>query len=165
MRRIATGPSAVDRYLDGEREALDPAARVGLREFVRSGCPTCHFGPSLSDGAYHQIGSEMVDRGRAQGIETLLASPFSSAGPHYDADAGEALPLPMGPSEADEHAFRTPSLRNVGLTAPYGHAGMHAGLNDILTPDGMMGTSHDERIEPFLLALTGAADPAWATAP
>jgi hypothetical protein len=43
---------------------------------------------------------------------------------------------------------------------------MHDGLNDILTPDGMTGTTHDERIEPFLLALTGAPpDPAWATPP
>ncbi|MFO0710574.1 MAG: cytochrome c peroxidase [Sandaracinus sp.] len=165
MRRIVSGPSALDRYLDGDRDAMSPDARRGLARFVETGCTGCHVGPMLTDQSFH-AGREMHDRGRAQGIETLLASPFNAAGPYFDADAGEALELPLGPEASDEHAFRTPSLRNVTLTAPYEHDGSRT-LAQILEARSLLYREGDERvIGAFFEALVGEAPPAeWASAP
>jgi cytochrome c peroxidase len=166
MRRLAAPPSRVDRYIGGDRNALDADERLGFAQFVRSGCTGCHSGPALADGAYYQVRTNpSMDRGRAHGIEVLLTSPFNSAGPFFDDDAGEPLPLPRAPMPTDEGAFRTPSLRNVEITAPYGHAGMFIELRDILQPDGMP-LPDDALIEPFLLALTSdPVDEHWAAAP
>ena len=165
MRRITTGPSPLDRYLDGERDALSPEARRGLTRFVESGCADCHFGPMLTDEEFHG-GRESGDRGRAQGIEALLASPFSSAGDYFDHDAGEALELPLGPVANDEHAFRTPSLRNVTLTAPYEHDGSRS-LEEILAVRGLFAMEGDDRVlAAFLASLEGEPPPIeWTTAP
>jgi cytochrome c peroxidase len=168
MRRIAAGPSAVDRYLDGDADALEPDQARGLARFVLSGCETCHSGPALTDDRFHasSVGSDADDRGRAAGVEVLLASPFNSEGEHFDRDAGAPLALPLGPTAADEHAFRTPSMRNVALTAPYQHDGSRS-LEEILAAQGLLYEPGDEVvIDAFLRALSGAPPPAeWASPP
>lgn len=166
MRRIASGPSALDRYLDGDRSALTPVQKQGFVRFVRGGCILCHDGPMLTDDAFHVSMMEVDDRGRAHGIETLLSSPFNGAGPHFDAGAREALPLPLGPTEEDERAFRTPSLRNVALTAPYTHDGGRTMIEILTTPSFFYEPGDELVIEPFLEALTGAPPPSeWASPP
>jgi cytochrome c peroxidase len=165
MRRLATGPSRVDRYLDGDRSALTDTERRGFARFIEGGCTACHDGPMLTDDGFHLATMEDTDRGRAAGIEVLLASPFSSAGPYFDVDAGEALPLPLGPAPEDERAFRTPSLRNVTLTAPYAHDGART-LSAILTTPSFFYEPGDEVvIEAFLGALVGEPPPPEWTAP
>jgi cytochrome c peroxidase len=166
MRRIATGPSAVDRYIDGDRDALSPEARRGLARFVRSGCARCHSGPTLADDLFHPANRDTTDRGRAAGIEILLASPFSSAGELYDEGTRPPLVLPTGPSAEDEHAFRTPSMRNVARTAPYRHDGS-ATLEEILIAPSLFYEEGDEVvIAEFLRALDGELPPAeWTTPP
>ena len=164
LRRIVSGPSALDRYLDGDRHAMPPEARRGLARFVESGCAGCHSGPMLTDERFH-VGREMDDRGRAHGIEQLLESPFNSEGPYFDRDAGEALELPLGPEERDEHAFRTPSLRNVTLTAPYEHDGSRS-LDEILAARGILYEEGDEVvIDAFFSQLVGDPPPAEWTHP
>ncbi len=125
LRRIASGPSRMDRYIDGDRSALSDEERRGFTRFVRT-CSACHFGPMLTDDAFHVAAMETSDRGRALGVVTLLESPFNSLGPYFDPaidETGRApLSLPLGPSPDDEFGFRTPSLRNVTLTAPYTHS-------------------------------------------
>jgi cytochrome c peroxidase len=165
QRKLVSGPARLDRYLDGELAALDATEERGLVRFVKSGCYACHSGPMLTDGGFYAT-SETVDRGRAAGIEVLLASPFNAAGPYSDRGAGEPLPLPLGPEEADEHAFRTPSLRNVTRTAPYGRAGART-LADVLSAPGILYQPGDEIvIAAFFRALEGAPPPAeWLLAP
>ena len=166
MRRLATGPSRMDRFLDGDRAALSADERRGFARFIESGCVACHDGPMLTDDGFHVAMMEATDRGRAAGIETLLSSPFSSAGPHFDADAGGALPLPLGPTAEDERAFRTPSLRNVTLTAPYTHDGERT-LDAILrTPSFFYERGDEVVIAAFLEALVGDPPPVeWTTPP
>ena len=165
QRRIATGPSALDRYLDGDPSALSAEQERGLVRFVKSGCYACHSGPMLTDSAFY-MASDVTDRGRAAGIEVLLGSPFNAAGVYFDRDAGETLELPLGPELEDEHAFRTPSMRNVTLTAPYGHSGTRA-LEAVLSAPGLLYEEGDAiAIGAFLRALEGAAPPPeWTTPP
>jgi cytochrome c peroxidase len=166
MRRIAAGPSRVDRYIDGDADALDEEEARGLSRFVASGCGGCHSGPALTDGDFYDSSvGDGSDRGRAAGIEILLASPFNSAGPYFDPGAGEALPLPRGATEDDERAFRTPSMRNVALSAPYQHDGSRS-LEEILAVRGLLYEEGDDVvIGAFLRALDGEPPPAEWSAP
>jgi cytochrome c peroxidase len=168
LRRIASGPSRMDRYIDGDRTALSADERVGFTRFVRT-CSACHFGPMLTDDAFHVASMEMTDRGRALGVVTLLESPFNALGPYFDpaTETGgrEPLPLPLGPTTEDERSFRTPTLRNVTLTAPYTHSGRRS-LNEILaTPSFFYEEGDEVVIAQFLEALIGEPAPSMWTQP
>jgi cytochrome c peroxidase len=121
--------------------AEDDAAYLALKTFVRKGqCVVCHKGPSLSDDLFHNIGVE--DSGSGAGgqwaaLESLLDWEFNAASAFSDAPAGtDAVRLKTLRTQANqqemEGAFRTPSLRNVALTAPYMHTGAQATLEDVI---------------------------------
>jgi cytochrome c peroxidase len=102
-RSLVAANSPFDRYLRGSANAMsDPAVR-GMRQFERLGCSNCHTGPMLSDFAPHVLG-----------VPDPPALPGTDAG------------------FAGTYAFRTPSLSNVALTAPYMHNGVFATLEDVL---------------------------------
>ncbi|MCP3143060.1 cytochrome-c peroxidase [Pyxidicoccus xibeiensis] len=118
----------------------DPAY-LGLKTFVRKGqCIVCHKSPTLSDDLFHNIGVE--DTGDGSGgqwaiLDSLLSWEFNAASPLSDAPAGtEAIRLQTLRTQAKqaelEGAFRTPSLRNVALTAPYMHTGGQATLEEVV---------------------------------
>jgi cytochrome c peroxidase len=142
---LTSGRTPFDAYRDalvrGDGAAAAPypvAAQRGLRLFIgRGGCIACHAGPGFSDGAFHRsrIASTLHDgtrdRGRALGLQKLLASPYARNG-RFDDAVGAA---PGNASKAaDDGAFRTPGLREVGATAPYMHDGSIANLCDALQP-------------------------------
>ena len=146
-RRLISGKAAFDRYVAGLRsgdaaaqEVLSPAAKRGLRLFVGPAhCELCHAGPGFSDGQFHNLGlprlqHAAMDAGRADGIQQLRADPFNSAGVFSDSGgAAAAAQLRFLPSpESMLGAFKTPSLRNVALTAPYMHDGRFATLEAVL---------------------------------
>lgn len=159
LRKVAAGRSKLDHFLTGDASALGPAEKSGLTVFAANGCIDCHGGPMLTDGKFHRFG-ETADRGRAGGIELLRHYAFNAKSAFFDRGVGEAPALPDAPVAADEGAFRTPSLRNVALTAPYGHAGQ------ILTLQELLASGHGARraltaaeigeLELFLMALNGA---------
>jgi cytochrome c peroxidase len=122
--------SPYDRALAGD--PLTGAAERGRALFLgAAGCGDCHSGPLQSDGRFHATAAPGADHGR-----------FEVTG-----------------AAADEFAFRTPSLRNVALTGPYGHDGATASLPaylalhpaDAAWPD----PAGREDLYRFLLALTG----------
>lgn len=128
-RKLAFRPGAFDAFLDGDDAALSPLARDGFVVFVKAGCAECHSGPLLSDDAFHAVDvpaleGQAPERGRAQGLEILAASEFNAAGAFNE---GAPQPVPT-PTADDEFAWRTPSLRNVARTYPYGHNGSFASL-------------------------------------
>ena len=101
VRALTAGRGRLDDFLLGQASALSGDEQAGLGVFLRAGCSDCHGGSSLSDGAYHNLG--------------LPGWPGAAA------DPGRAA---IAPAEADAlGAFRSPSLRNVGATSPYGHNG------------------------------------------
>jgi cytochrome c peroxidase len=154
----SAGDTPLDRYLAGDLEAMTPRARDGLASFVRRGCISCHDGPLLSDQDFHALrmpDDELAgpDRGRMDGIAVALASSFRADGPHSDApDAWPLIEQLDDPTKLGQ--FRTPSLRGVALTAPYGHAGTLETLAEVIRHDAMGGLPPDD---PRAL---GTSDPA-----
>ncbi len=101
-RTIVGGRSAFDRFLRGESAALTDEAVRGLHVFrTRGKCMSCHHGPLLTDEQFHDVGLSYY--GRAL----------------QDLGRYEHTQDP-----ADSGKFRTPSLRDVGRTAPYMHNGL-----------------------------------------
>lgn len=102
-----------DAVIRGEAKLSGDEA-AGIRLFYgKAGCATCHSGPFLTDHSFHAMGAPQIGPGKAASFQ------------NHHRDEGRALVT--GAAE-DMYAFRTPSLRNVALTAPYGHAGGHADL-------------------------------------
>ena len=114
--RIAEAIATFERTLFSDRTPFDMSAagiapltdaqQRGLNVFRQSRCDTCHAGPLFSDNQFHNIGlrPQTEDTGRFQ--VTGAAN-----------NLGE---------------FRTPSLRNVGLRAPYMHNGHLASLEEVV---------------------------------
>ena len=103
QRTLITPDSPFDEYMRGDNAALTSEQVQGLNAFVQSGCGNCHSGPMLSDYQLHVLG--VAD---------------NSKNPAPDAGA------------AGRYAFRTPSLRNVALTAPYMHSGTLRTLDQVM---------------------------------
>jgi cytochrome c peroxidase len=143
LRQLRSADAPFDRYLAGAGDALDCGARRGLKLFVgKAGCASCHSGPTFSDGRFHALGIPQagdhvpaVDNGRFADVPPLLASPLNSAGRFSDdpaAGAQRLQGLSAMPAEDTKGQFRTPSLRQVAVTAPYMHNGALATLEAVL---------------------------------
>jgi cytochrome c peroxidase len=148
----------------------------GLRLFIGdANCVQCHNGPLLTNNEFHNTGvlsspGELPDKGRAAGVQEVLANPFNCLGQYSDDSSRKCDELEFvrrGPELVG--AFRTPSLRDVAVTAPYMHKGQVATLAEALhhyniAPDAMIG--HNEakplglsgrelrQLEAFLNTLT-----------
>ena len=61
MRTILSGNTPLDRYMNGEREALSPQARQGLGIRGKGNCTACHVGPTLTDEQFHNTGVAWKD--------------------------------------------------------------------------------------------------------
>ncbi len=148
QRRLRGGDTKLDRFVrglkEGDREslaALSPEAVAGLRLFVgRAGCIQCHEGPMLSDGEFHLVGVPTPgggmpsDAGRFLGARIVKEDAFNAAGRHSDDPSGAAAlrVATLAVSPETWGAFRTPSLRHVGRTSPYMHAGQMPDLESVV---------------------------------
>ena len=113
--------SPFDRFLRGDRQAMSNNAREGMRLFYRGdrnghACAECHSGLYQTDQDFHAIAMPQIGPGRG-------------SGPDGFEDHGRAQVT--GKAE-DMLRFRTPSLRNVALTAPYGHSGAYDTLRGVV---------------------------------
>lgn len=109
--------SAFDRHLrDGA--PLKPAAAAGMEIFYgKAGCDACHSGIFQTDHRFHAIAMPQIGPGKAARFES------------HSRDVGR---MRVTGRDEDAYAFRTPSLRNVALTAPYGHSGAYATLEAVV---------------------------------
>ncbi|MFN9212715.1 MAG: cytochrome-c peroxidase [Betaproteobacteria bacterium] len=145
---LVTGRTRFDEFRDAlarnDRVAARNypyAAQRGLRLFVGEGrCIACHAGPNFSDGAFHATGVRAPaavlpdDAGRSGGLRQLRESRYTLLSHHSDdrSSAGAAATRRALGEAAPERAFRTASLRNVAVTAPYMHNGQLAALRDVV---------------------------------
>lgn len=106
-----------DGVLRGE-VTLDGPALNGLELFYGSaGCSICHAGPFLTDHQFHAMGAPQIGPGKSATFQD------------HNRDDGR---FRVTGREQDRYAFRTPSLRNIALSGPYGHAGAHSDLSDFI---------------------------------
>ena len=138
-RLILPTPSRFDLYVEalikGDAEKiksiLEPEEIEGMRLFIGQGnCIKCHKGPLFADDKFHNLQIPKrreipFDRGRADGIEKVLADQFNCYGKYSDAEPEVCTALNTIDSDSDKYigAFKTPTLRNVTERAPYMHAG------------------------------------------
>ncbi|MFS4583083.1 cytochrome-c peroxidase [Phaeobacter sp. C3_T13_0] len=110
--------SPFDAHLAGDTDALTDQQKAGGDLFFGSaGCSGCHAGPLFSDQQFYALGLPAFGPGRGRRFDP------------YARDVGR-----MGESDnlSDAYRFRTPMLRNVELTAPYGHNGAFPTLDRMI---------------------------------
>lgn len=107
-RTLLSFDSPYDRALDGDTQALSPAARAGGAQFARIGCAGCHSGRDLTDNQLHYTGTEDQNEHCGYGMR----------------DCDE--------NERPTSRFRTPSLRNVAVTGPWMHDGASKTMEDAI---------------------------------
>ena len=115
----------------------------GLRLFVgKAQCLVCHNGPALSDQQFHNIGlphkpgDDGINLGRSQGILVARANPFTCKNIFENDKKQTESCAELGYLETENvdfvGAFKTPTLRQLRDSAPYGHDGRFATLADVL---------------------------------
>ena len=179
METLQSGSSAFDELHDalarGDAVAAaryPDAARRGLRLFTGRGqCAVCHFGPNFSNGEFHEIGiSYLIDKGRVDpgrhgGIKQVRADRYNLLGAFSD-DASRATgnhTRHVAENHANFGQFKTPSLRNVELSAPYMHNGKLATLRDVVRhyseiPEERLHQDGEALLKPLRLTETEAND-------
>ena len=109
--------SPFDRFLRGEGTLSDAAMAGATLFYGAAGCSTCHAGQFQTDHAFHAIAMPQIGPGKAARFES------------HARDTGR---MRVTGAPGDAYAFRTPSLRNVSQTAPYGHSGAYATLDAVI---------------------------------
>ena len=104
-RSIITNDSPFDKYMAGNKSAMNPAAIRGWALFKgKANCITCHEGANFSDEGFHNVGIGDNDLGRGKIVKDKTLN----------------------------GAFKTPRLRNVLLTPPYMHDGSIGTLEEVV---------------------------------
>ncbi len=198
LETLVTGRTPFDDFRDAlarkdarSAASYPAAAQRGLKLFVGGArCVACHSGPNFSDGDFHPgaalpggaagaAAGSGGDAGRLDGARSLKASRLNLLGPYND-DRGRANAAATRQLVAQEHMrgqFRTPSLRNIAVTAPYMHDGHVENLLDAMQhtqssatrqamrPVESLSARQLEDLAAFLLTLTdshGARRP-WSS--
>jgi cytochrome c peroxidase len=105
-----------DRFLEGHDNALTPAQLAGAQTFLTIKCSICHNGATLSDDKFHDVAVAQIGPGKGNGAS--LRDDFGREN--------------ISNNESDRYLFRTSPLRNVELTAPYGHDGAYSTLQSFV---------------------------------
>ena len=123
IRTLVRLDSRFDRAVRGDARALTVEERRGFELFMgKAACGTCHFAP-LFGGAMPPTFAENEPE-----VIGVPSEPVRR-GARIDPDSGRFTVRPIA---QHLHAFKTPSLRNVALTAPYMHNGVYRTLQEVL---------------------------------
>jgi cytochrome c peroxidase len=109
--------SPFDDYVTNNTPLPDAAQRGMELFYGEANCASCHSGPLFTDQSFHALGLPAFGPGRTRRFDPMPR------------DVGR-----MGESDAleDAYRFRTPPLRNIALTAPYGHNGAFPTLESMI---------------------------------
>lgn len=168
-RTLLSGDSPFDRYMyGGDKSALSPEAVRGLEIYKGKGrCGACHVigdkHATFTNNKFHNLGVgfgkveprmfEIVNsfrvaaaRGESLDESVLKGADFSQLG---------RVLVTITPTDLDSKAigqFKTPTLRNVALTAPYMHDGSLATLEDVVELYNK-GNEKNPRLDPLFKPL------------
>lgn len=143
-RTLLAGDSRFDRwYFGAAANALGADEQAGFRVFMASNCNACHRlderAAPLTDNGFHNTGSHAAQQRKSLRPISVQLAPGVSIEVDPDALASVSEPqmrddgrFEVSRDVRDLHAFKTPSLRNVALTAPYMHDGSIATLEGVI---------------------------------
>ncbi len=170
QRTLIAGNSPFDRWYFGRQaDALGALEQRGFALFQHHGCVRCHVlgkdDAVFTDAAFHNVGVQARSIAlREQSVAvTLVPGLATQVTPQTlrrigVPDADDLGRFEVTSRTVDQRAFRTPSLRNVALTAPYMHDGSFDTLADVVdyyAQGGTPGDPHqDPRIRPLALDAT-----------
>jgi cytochrome c peroxidase len=126
-RTVISRDSPFDRWIAGSESAISVSAQRGFSIFVgKANCVACHQGGNFTDQGFHNIG---------------LAN---------DSDPGR---FAVAPVRVSRGAFKTPTLRDVAVTAPYMHNGAYRTLAEVIEHYDRGGDNKDN-LDPNMKPLT-----------
>lgn len=107
-RTVISKDSPFDQFIAGDKSAITESASRGFDLFRgKAKCVVCHSGYNFTDNGFHNIG--VKDSGNP--------------------DDGRYAIVPL---KLLKGAFKTPTLRDIALTAPYMHNGMYDTLEEVI---------------------------------
>jgi cytochrome c peroxidase len=142
-RTLVSGGAPLDRFVAGDQNAIGEAAKRGFALFRgRARCSRCHtFSdtlPFFTDFNYHNTGVAM----NHPNFDKLSRQAYAATETDKAREVIDALAKQEGGQELgrvlityqvfDIGSYRTPSLRNIALTAPYFHDGSAKTLADVV---------------------------------
>ncbi|SJM96375.1 cytochrome-c peroxidase [Crenothrix polyspora] len=144
-RTLITPNSPYDKFVGGDKAALTPQQVKGMEKVAELGCTSCHSGPAFNGpGVFQKF--------------PVISNGFFEAQYHFNKDKGLAE---VSKKAEDEHFWKVPTLRNIGLTAPYFHNGAVKNLDTAVQVMAKTQLNKDlskeeiADIVAFLNALTG----------
>lgn len=138
-KTLVTPNAPFDRWLLGDKDALNAQALAGYKLFKESGCVACHNGEALGGNSFQKMG---------------IMEPYQAKSP------AEGLSGVTG-KDADRFKFKVPTLRNVEMTYPYFHDGEAETLTEAVDVMGRLqlgkkfSAAENAQIVAFLKSLTG----------
>ena len=125
-RTIVSTESPFDHWIKGDEKAVSESVKQGFKLFEGKGqCSKCHQGFNFTDNGFHNIGLK------------------------GNQDAGRFAKVPI---RVLKGAFKTPTLRDIELTAPYMHNGMYQTLEEVVDHYNRGGDSK-ENLDPNMKPL------------
>lgn len=126
LKTLTSFNSDFDKHLRGEANILSPQAINGFNLFMgKAACATCHFAPTFSG---------LVPPNFAENESEVLGVPATTdtINPVLDGDIGRFGGRMKEKVDFNRHAFKTVTVRNATLTAPYMHNGVYKTLDEVL---------------------------------
>lgn len=115
-----------DKYVRGEIDNIDASVVRGFNLFMgKAACGTCHFAPVFNGTVpprYEESESEVLG---------VPENPYIKK-PVLDPDLGRGVARLKEQAPFNRYAFKTPTVRNIELTAPYMHNGAYRTLEDVM---------------------------------
>ncbi|HSC40589.1 MAG TPA: cytochrome c peroxidase, partial [Chitinophagaceae bacterium] len=123
VRTLTSYNARFDQYMRGDKSKMNATEISGFNLFMgKAKCATCHYVPFFN-------GSKPPDYYYQESETIGVPATTDTAYPVLDNDPGRYAILP---NDFLQHAFKTPTLRNIALTAPYMHNGVYKTLEEVV---------------------------------
>jgi cytochrome c peroxidase len=136
QRTLVSNISSFDRWVEGDEQAISPSAQRGFEIFNgKAQCAACHKSWRFTDDSFHDIGLDSPDLGR-----------------------GKVIPVEV---TIMQHAFKTPTLRDLPENGPFMHDGSMTDLDEVIKhyeEGGIERPSLSKEMKPFELTEQQRAD-------